>query len=371
MTDERIKILAEKLVGYSVAAKKNDKVLVEAFDVETPLIEEIIKNIYKVGAIPFVDVYSNKIQRRLLMQADENTVTAWTKYAKAKMQDMDCYIGVRGGYNSYELSDVPSEKQELYSRIYGHVVHHEIRVPKTRWVVLRYPNDSMSQLSGMSTEAFEDYYFSVCNLDYSLMNDRMTPLKTIMEKTDRVRIVANGTDLTFSIKDMPAVKCAGNYNIPDGEIYTAPLKNSVNGVITYNTPSIHSGLKFENVKLVFKNGKIIESSANYDDKLREILDTDEGARYVGEFALGVNPMITKPMGDILFDEKIAGSVHFTPGCCYEDAYNGNISALHWDLVQIHTPEYGGGEIYFDDVLIRKDGKFILPELQGLNPENLK
>lgn len=249
--------------------------------------------------------------------------------------------------------------------------HHEIRVPKTRWVVLRYPNDSMSQLSGMSTEAFEDYYFSVCNLDYSLMNDRMTPLKTIMEKADRVRIVANGTDLTFSIKDMPAVKCAGNYNIPDGEIYTAPLKNSVNGVITYNTPSIHSGLKFENVKLVFKNGKIIESSANYDDKLREILDTDEGARYVGEFALGVNPMITKPMGDILFDEKIAGSVHFTPGCCYEDAYNGNISALHWDLVQIHTPEYGGGEIYFDDVLIRKDGKFVLPELQGLNPENLK
>ena len=371
MLDLRITKLAKNLVNYSVAAKKGDKVLIEATDVNTVLVTELIKAVYEAGAYPFVEVYKGKVNAALISGTSEEHCKLMADYALHRMEQMDCYIGVRGNENAFDMSGVPSDKMEMYKRIYSYPVHHETRVNKTRWVVLRYPNDSMSQLSGMSTEAFEDYYFSVCNLDYSLMNDRMTPLKTIMEKTDRVRIVANGTDLTFSIKDMPAVKCAGNYNIPDGEIYTAPLKNSVNGVITYNTPSIHSGLKFENVKLVFKNGKIIESSANYDDKLREILDTDEGARYVGEFALGVNPMITKPMGDILFDEKIAGSVHFTPGCCYEDAYNGNISALHWDLVQIHTPEYGGGEIYFDDVLIRKDGKFVLPELQGLNPENLK
>lgn len=371
MTDERIKILAQKLVGYSVAAKQGDKVLIEAFDVENPLICELVDAVYKSGAIPFVDVFDNKIQRRLLMNASEDTVKAWASHARAKMEDMDCYIGVRGGNNSYELSDVPEDKKDLYSRYYGHPVHHEVRVCKTRWVVLRYPNDSMSQLSGMSTEAFEDFYFSVCNLDYSRMNDAMTALKDLMDKTDKVRIIAKDTDLSFSIKGIPAVKCAGNYNIPDGEVYTAPVKNSVNGVITMNAPSIQRGLKFENVRMRFEDGKIVESSSNYPDKLREIFDTDEGARYVGEFALGVNPMITKPMGDILFDEKISGSIHFTPGCCYDDAYNGNVSALHWDLVQIHTPQYGGGEIYFDGKLVRKDGLFVLPELKCLNPENLK
>ena len=371
MTDERIKVLAEKLVNYSVAAAKGDKVLVEAFDVDTPLIEEIVKNIYSAGAIPFVDIYSNKIQRRLMSGADEKTVSAWAKYAKDKMRDMDCYIGVRGGQNSYELSDVPADKKEIYSRLYAQPVHSKIRVPDTRWVVLRYPNDSMSQLSGMSTEAFEDYYFSVCNLDYSRMNVAMDALKTLMEKTDKVRIIAKNTDIDFSIKGIRAVKCAGNFNIPDGEIYTAPVKNSVNGVITYNAPSIQGGVRFENVRLTFRDGKIIDADANYPEKIGAIFDTDEGARYVGEFALGVNPMITAPMGDILFDEKIAGSIHFTPGCCYDDAYNGNVSAVHWDLVQIHTPEYGGGEIYFDGTLVRKDGLFVLPELQCLNPENLK
>lgn len=371
MTDERVKILADKLVNYSVAAKKGEKVLIEAFDVDSSIIEELVKNVYAAGAVPFVDLYDNKIQRQLLMNATENSVKAWAKHARAKMEDMDCYIGVRGGYNSYELSDVPENKKDLYSRYYGHPVHHEIRVCKTRWVVLRYPNDSMSQLSGMSTESFENFYFSVCNLDYSRMNESMTALQDLMNKTDRVRIVAKDTDISFSIKGIPSVKCAGNYNIPDGEVYTAPVKNSVNGVITYNAPSIQRGLKFENVRLTFKDGRITDASANYPDKIREIFDTDEGARYVGEFALGVNPLINKPMGDILFDEKISGSIHFTPGCCYDDAYNGNISALHWDLVQIHTPEYGGGEIYFDGKLIRRDGSFVLPELLCLNPENLK
>ena len=286
------------------------------------------------------------------------------------MSEMQAYIGIRGGGNSYELSDVPVDRLQAYSALYSHPVHHQQRVAKTKWVVLRYPTESMAQLAGMSTEAFENFYFDVCNLDYSKMDKAMNPLVELINKTDKVRIVAKDTDLTFSIKGIGAVKCSGHMNIPDGEVYTAPVRDSVNGVIHYNVPSIENGFRYEDVRLVFKDGKIVEATANNTKGANAVFDTDEGARYVGEFALGVNPYIKNAMGDILFDEKISGSIHFTPGACYDDASNGNVSAVHWDLVLVQTEEFGGGEIYFDGVLIRKDGRFVLPELDGLNPENL-
>jgi aminopeptidase len=286
------------------------------------------------------------------------------------MSKMDAYVGIRGGNNAYELSDVDGDRRKLYSSVYSNKVHLDLRVNKTKWVILRYPNPGMAQLAGMSTEKFEDFFFDVCTLDYSKMDKAMDSLGALIEKTDKVRLVAKNTDLTFSIKGLPGIKCSGKRNIPDGEIFTAPVKDSVNGVITFNAPSIKDGLKFENVCLTFKDGKIVNATANYTEKLNEILDIDEGARYIGEFAIGVNPMIHKAIGDILFDEKIAGSFHLTPGNAYDNTFNGNRSAVHWDLINIQTPEYGGGEMYFDDVLIRKDGKFVIPELECLNPENL-
>lgn len=369
--DERNKKLAYNLINYSVQAKKGDKVLIEAFDVNADLTVQLVREAFKAGAYPFVQLRDNKLQREILAGADEAYLELWKKYDIYRMEDMDCYIGVRGALNSYETSDVASENMDMYSRIYAHPVHHETRVCKTRWVVLRYPNESMAQLAGMPTEKFETYYYNVCNLDYSKMDRAMDSLKALMEKTDRVRLIAKDTDISFSIKGIPAVKCAGHMNIPDGEVYTAPVRDSINGVIRYNAPSIQNGTRFEDVRLVFKDGRIIEQSSNFAEKSGKIFDTDEGARYVGEFAIGVNPYITEPMGDILFDEKISGSIHFTPGCCYDDAYNGNKSAIHWDLVLIQTPEYGGGEIWFDDTLIRKNGRFVVKELACLNPENLK
>jgi aminopeptidase len=293
------------------------------------------------------------------------------KYEAARMSDVDAYIGLRSGQNASELSDVPADRMELYMKHFWQEVHGKIRVPKTRWVVLRYPSPSMAQLAGMSTEAFEDHYFNVCNLDYSKMSKAMDPLVELLNRTDRVRITGKGTDLSFSIKGLGAIKCDGKLNIPDGEVYTAPVKDSVNGVITYNTSSEYNGFTYQNVRLTFQDGKIVQAEANDNERINKVFDTDEGARYVGEFAIGVNPFITKAMNDTLFDEKIAGSFHFTPGSCYEDCDNGNQSAIHWDLVCIQTPEYGGGEMYFDDVLVRKDGRFVLPELEALNPENLK
>ncbi|WP_312049560.1 aminopeptidase, partial [Exiguobacterium profundum] len=215
------------------------------------------------------------------------------------------------------------------------------------------------------------FYFNVCTLDYGKMDRAMDGLVELMNKTDRVTLKGPGTDLSFSIKDIPAIKCSGQMNIPDGEVFTAPVKDSVNGVITYNTPSPYQGFTFENVKLTFKDGKIVDATANDTERINEVFNTDEGARYVGEFAIGVNPYIQHPMKDILFDEKIDGSFHFTPGQAYDEAYNGNNSSVHWDLVNIQRPDYGGGEIWFDDVLIRKDGRFVIDALLPLNPENLK
>ena len=286
------------------------------------------------------------------------------------MSQMQAFIGVRGGPNASELSDVPHEQLARYQRVYWRPVHGQIRVPKTKWVVLRYPHPSMAQMADMSTEAFEDYYFNVCNLDYSRMERAMRPLKALMERTDKVHIKGPGTDLTFSIKGIPAIICAGHMNIPDGEIFTAPVRDSINGVLSYNTPSVHDGFTYTNIVLTFENGKIVSATANDTERITKVFDMDEGARYVGEFAIGVNPYINTPMKDTLFDEKIAGSFHFTPGNCYDEAPNGNKSSLHWDLVCIQTPAYGGGEMYFDDVLVRKDGLFVLPELLPLNPKEL-
>ena len=371
MQDIRIEKLAYGLVNHSCRLKKGEKVLIEAKGVDYMLVNAIIKEVYKVGAYPFVEMVDNRVNRELLLGQDEECARLKADFDAYRMNQMDAYIGIRGGDNALENCDVPSDKMQIESEIYSKRVHSEIRVAKTKWVVLRYPNPGMAQSANMSTDAFEDFYFKVCNLDYSKMDKAMDALITRLINTDKVRIVAKDTDISFSIKGIPPKKCSGRCNIPDGEVYTAPVKDSVNGYIAYNAPSINQGFKFDNVKLVVKDGKIIEATANDNQKINAILDTDEGSRYFGEFALGVNPYINHPMGDILFDEKIAGSIHFTPGSCYETSSNGNKSAIHWDLVQIHTPKYGGGEIYFDGELIRKDGLFVTPDLECLNPENLK
>ena len=225
----------------------------------------------------------------------------------------------------------------------------------------------------MSTEAFEDFYFDVCTFDYSKLDPVIAPLKALMDRTDKVRLTGPGTDLSFSIKDIPTIPCTGRANIPDGEIFTAPVRDSVQGTLAFNTPTIYQGTIFEGVTLRFENGKITEATAKggMTDALNQILDSDEGARYIGEFSLGFNPYILQPMKDILFDEKIAGSLHFTPGGAYDEAFNGNRSVVHWDMVFIQRPEYGGGDVFFDDVLIRHDGLFVPADLQPLNPENLK
>lgn len=371
LLDPRLQKLAASLINYSVAIKPGDKILIETIGRVPEFAQALIREAYQSGGVPFLSLVDPMLERELLKKADVDQVAAMGRWDRARMEEMDAYIGIRAGENVNEWADLPAIQLQIYKNYYQKPVHAEVRVPRTRWCILRYPNASMAQLAETSLERFEDFYFAVCNLDYAKMSRAMDPLVALMNSTDRVRITGPGTDLSFSIKGLPAIKCDGHYNLPDGEIFTAPVRDSVNGKISFNTPSIYEGFTFEQVVLEFKDGKIVNATANDPQRLAAILDTDEGARFVGEFALGVNPHILTPMKDTLFDEKIAGSIHFTPGSSYGECNNGNKSAIHWDLVLIQRPEYGGGEIYFDDRLIRKDGRFVLPELAALNPEHLK
>ncbi len=364
----KIKTLANTIVNYSLHLKENSKVLVNFSAIATPLVEEIIKEAEKVGAIVVLNMSDPKLNARLAEKNTEARLEHLKKIKEFEVMNYDAFVMIRSGVNDYEAKNVPPEMTKKFGAMTQEL--DDIRINEREWVLLNYPTDLDAHKAKMTTAEFNEFAFDVMTVDYKKMSEDIKPLKELMEKTDKVRIVSPGTDITFSIKGMPAVPCTGEKNIPDGEIYSAPIKDSVNGTITYNTPSPYQGNVYNHVSLTFENGKIVKATCDEDnDKLNEIFDTDEGARYVGEFALGFNPKVLYPMGDILYDEKIIGSLHFTPGRCYADCDNGNVSSIHWDMVLIQREDFGGGEIYFDDVLIRKNGKFTLDELKILNYED--
>ncbi len=369
--DPRVEKLARTLVCYSTRVGAGDNVLIEARSGGRELVRALVREVYAAGGAPFVRLTDSEIERELALGCTEEQLALRRDADAMLMAKMQATIGFSAVNNDSEFSDVPAERAELLARVYDDPMFDAIQKNGVRWCVLRYPTAAAAQAAGMSTERFRDFFYEVCTMDYARMSAAMDPLKALMERTDEVRIVGPGTDLRFSIAGLPAIKCAGDCNIPDGEIYTAPVRDSVEGVIRYNAPSIQDGFTFENVELTFEKGRIVRAAANDAARINRVFDMDEGARYVGEFALGVNPYISRPMRDALFDEKIAGSFHFTPGMSYDDCFNGNRSALHWDLVCIQTPEWGGGEIWFDGELVRRDGRFVPEALQCLNPENLK
>jgi aminopeptidase len=369
MTDPRYTKLAKLLVEYSTALKKGDRVLLDMIDVPDEFSIALMRAVRSAGAIPLIEVRHTRVTREILRETGVEHAALIRELEMYRMKKVQSYIAIRGSANASEASDVPSDRLSLYSKVLRPVLNY--RVNKTRWVVLRWPTPSMAQAAGMSTEAFENFYFDVCTMDYKRMAKAMIPLERRMRQADRVDLKGPGTELTFSLKGIGAKMCKGDRNIPDGEVFSCPVKDSINGTIQFNTPTIYAGSRFDNVRLEFKNGKIVEATSNNSRRLNEILNTDPGARYTGEFSLGFNPHIQNPMCDILFDEKIAGSLHLTPGQAYEDCDNGNRSAVHWDMVLIQRPEWGGGEVWFDGELIRKDGLFVPKDLKPLNPSHLK
>ncbi len=366
MTDPRTTQLARALVRHSCKLQPGEHILLDLYDAPEEIGIELIRAAREAGAIPHIREHNSRVVREMLAGATAAQYESIAALELEEMKAMQAYIAIRGSRNTFENSGIAPENMQLAMK-YMRPVHNQ-RVCKTKWCVLRWPTSSMAQGAGMSTEDFEDFYFRCCLADYDALRKAMDKLAKRMMNTDKVHITGPGTDLTFSIKGMPAIPCSGEMNIPDGEVFTAPILNSVNGTIFYTAPTVYQGIPFDGIRLTFKDGKIVEAHCNGKDaELNKILDSDDGARFIGEFALGVNPYILKPMYDILFDEKIAGSFHFTPGQAYENCDNGNRSQVHWDMVCIQREEYGGGEIWFDDELIRKNGFFTDPELSILNP----
>jgi len=366
--DDRYEQLARVLTRHSLSLGKDDHLLIDAAGVPDEIVIAIIREARSRGSIAHATFRHTPVTRELLRKGTEEQFkqeNAWELY---RMKRVDAYLALRGSDNVFEMADVPTERMQAYSRILRPTLDYRVR--KTRWCVLRWPNPAMAQQAGMSTEAFADFYFRVCTFDYASMKSGMRALQRLMERTDRVEIQGPGTDLSFSIAGIPAVACGGTHNIPDGEVFTAPVKDSVEGTLYYNAPTVYQGFTFKDVRLTFRKGQIVEATANDSKRLQRILDADPGGRYIGEFAIGFHPLIREPMGDILFDEKIDGSFHFTPGQAYEDADNGNRSQVHWDMVSIQRRGYGGGTIAFDGKVIRRDGVFLPKALQGLNRESL-
>ncbi|MEN8661442.1 MAG: aminopeptidase [Lentimonas sp.] len=360
--------LASVLTGFSTNLQKGERVLIDAFDIPEAMVVALVRAARECGAVPFVNIQRARVSRELVNDIDVEQFETQATWELARMQKMDAYIAVRGSDNIFEMSDVDPTKVTRVMRAMKEVLDY--RVNKTKWVILRWPTPAMAQQAMMSTESFEEFFFRVCTQDYSRMTDGMQALEDLMTKADRVELKGPNTDLRFSIKGIKAIACGGQHNIPDGEVFSCPVIDSVEGEITYNAPTIYQGVSFDNIHLKFEKGKIVHAESSNTKRLNEILDSDEGARFIGEFAIGFNPHVLEPMRDILFDEKIAGSFHFTPGQAYEEADNGNRSQVHWDMVQIQRPEYGGGEIWFDGELIRKDGLFVKDELKKLNPDYL-
>ncbi len=367
--DPRYSKLAKTLCGHSAKIAQGEHVLLDLSETPAEMAEALIAEISARGAYPHAEISNPRISRALALAATPERLAVAAECALEKIKKMDAYIAIRGAANIFENSDVPQANMAKIAAAMKPAV--DWRVNKTKWVVLRWPTPAMAQQAQMSSEAFEDFYFRVCTMDYGRMEEGMEAARRLMESADKVHITGPGTDLGFSIKSMPAIPCGGQYNIPDGEIFTAPVRDSVEGTVSYNAPTVYNGISFDSITLTFEKGKIVDASAGAKTAaLKKILSSDEGASYIGEFAMGFNPHITSPMRDILFDEKIAGSFHFTPGQAYENADNGNRSRIHWDMVCIQTPEWGGGEISFDGKVVRRDGLFVGEGIEKLNPQYL-
>lgn len=368
MSDPRLNKLANILIHHSIKIEPGEVVLIESIDAPQEMVIALIQAIRDAGAIPIVELKETRIQREIILAADDIGIKEIASCEAYRMQRVHGYIGLRGSRNISGMAGVTPRALSRYADLWLTPVHN-IRMEK-KWVVLQWPMPETAQQVQMSTEAFEDFFFGACLVDYAYMEQAVAPLIALMDATSEIHIRdENGTDLRFSITDMPVIPCTGERNMPDGECFTAPIRDSVNGTIHFNTTASYGGVMFNDIRVRFKNGKIVEASADDTTTLNKILDTDDGARYVGEFSIAFNPFIQLPVGNIHYDEKIARSFHIAIGMAYAESDNNVRSEIRWSLIMLQNPEYGGGEIYCDGALMRKDGNFVHPALEALNPWN--
>lgn len=366
MNDPRLANLARLIVRHSLMLKPGENLLIDAIEECDQLIIAVLAAVREVGGNSYVLHQSLPVSRAWLKGATDANLLYWYKQTLPLRREADCYLCVRGQDNAFELADIPPETMQKYGAL-TLKLRLEGNKPGVRTTLIRFPSKSLAQQSGMSTEGFTDYFYRACALNYPVLQREMEMLKAALDSASEVRIVAPGTELTFSIAGIMCGISAGTWNIPDGEAAMEIVRESANGRIAYNIPSNHLGHVYRDIVLEFRKGRVVHVEGSSRERMEAILDTDEGARYVGEFAIGVNPYLRHHITDTLFDEKMAGSLHFTPAGTDR---NGVRSLVHWDIIQSHLPYYGGGEIFLDGKLWRKDGLFVDEILVRLNPDEL-
>lgn len=363
-----IRRLARTVIRHSLQVTPGQRVLIDVVGQADELVEALLEEANQAGAEAYLQQVPISQLKQLIVNGSKEQMSRWAETCSASMRGMDAYIGIRSEENVYELQDLPNPQFEHYVKHYAQPKQMAMaQLP--RWVLLRNPTSALAQQARMSDTAFWDIYDRACNLDYRAWASCVQPLAELLEQTEQVRIVGPGeTDLHFSIKGMPAVVCDGRYNLPDGEIFTAPLVESVEGSITFNVPTAYMGHTYDEVYMEFRRGRVVRVSGPQQEQLERLLRQDNGAACVGEFGIGLNPHLTRPMNNLLFDEKMQGSVHLALGQAYPMADNGNQSSLHLDFVLCQTEAFGGGELYFDGKLVRRNGRLIVPELAGMEEQ---
>lgn len=355
MVDPRIKKLAGILVNYSIKMKKGDVIEVSCGPAAAPLALEVYKLILENEALPMLNVGLPGAAYQYYKLATDDMLKTFPKIRMYEAEHTAGSISIGTDYNTKEFTNIDSKKIALRRKVIKPIQDKEME--KDNWVICEYPTDALAQDAEMSLEEFEDFVYSATNVDYEKMDKDQDHLKKLFDKGKTVRIVAKDTDLTFSIDGRDAIKCAGNRNIPDGEIFMAPVDDSANGHIAYSFPAIRGGKEVDGIRLEFKDGEVVRASATKnEDFLLEMIKTDEGAKRLGEFGIGLNFGIKKFIKQILFDEKIGGTVHLALGMAYKEGGGKNDSAIHWDMI---CDLRNGGELYLDGKLVQKNGKFLV------------
>lgn len=351
--DNRVSELAALLVGYSLKVKKGDVVKISGTELAKPLILAAYEEVVKKGGHPLVDLFfdeAGEIFYRRASGAQLDYLSPVRLYAAKKI---DAALFIHSPSNTRMLSDVGPAKIARVRRANKPV--SDIIMKRVRWVLVNYPTRALAQEAEMPLSRYEDFLFNSCLVDWREMKRDLQYLKKVLERTDVVRIVGEDTDISFSIRGRKAIICAGESNMPDGEIFTAPVEGSVEGKIYYGFPAIFGGREVSGIRLRFEKGKVVEATAEKnEDLLLRLLDTDRGARVPGEFGIGYNYGIDRFTRDILFDEKIGGTIHIALGKSYAESGGKNDSALHWDMIKDLRQE---GVIYLDDRPIMEKGSF--------------
>jgi len=356
MSDPRTAKLADILINYSLKVRRGERVLISASsELAKPLVLEVYKKVLKAGGHPSVNIAFEEMATIYYSMAAKEQLLDFPKAKLIEAKNADCVVNIRAAVNKKALSNIDPQAISMRSKVLM-PIQEEI-VNRKRWVLCNFPTNALAQETDMSLDEYEDFLYGATNINWDKVKKEEMKLKRVLDKGEVVRIVGRDTDLTISIKGRKAIPCYGERNMPDGEVFLSPIENSAEGEIYYDLPAIYQGKEVLGIRLRFKQGKVVDASAEKNEKfLIAMLDTDKGARYLGELGIGTNYGIKHFSKDILFDEKIGGTVHLAVGRSYKDAGGKNESAIHWDMIKDLR---NGGTIYVDGRLIQKNGRFCI------------